>query len=287
MPYNRILSFVSFVCIFSSAVSCTDSQNEPVPPEYFDSIPTAVVTNPVIKEASGITASRKNPGNLWVIEDSGNPNEVILLDNNGVTKKRMVVANSFNRDWEDISWYHDSLYVAEIGDNNRAYSDYIIYILPEPDENVDTIKSVRAVHIKYPDGSHDAETLFVDQATGDIYLITKNDQPSQLYKLSFPYDAAMNTLVKVADLNYTGVVSAALSSNGALLIIKTYDKLRYYQRKNNDPFEVLVKQDPIILPYIQEPQGEAVCFSKNDDGYYTLSEQLLTSVQKLYFYKKK
>jgi hypothetical protein len=39
----------------------------------FDSIPSAVIVTPTISEASGIADSKRNPGYLWVHEDSGNP----------------------------------------------------------------------------------------------------------------------------------------------------------------------------------------------------------------------
>ena len=40
------------------------------------------------------------------------------------------------------------------------------------------------------------------------------------------------------------------------------------------------------IPYIIEPQGEAVCFSATNDGYFTLSEKGSAAEVRLYFYKR-
>jgi hypothetical protein len=41
------------------------------------------------------------------------------------------------------------------------------------------------------------------------------------------------------------------------------------------------------LPYQAEPQGEAISFAVNNSGYYTISEKALSSMVKLYYYKRK
>jgi hypothetical protein len=44
---------------------------------------------------------------------------------------------------------------------------------------------------------------------------------------------------------------------------------------------------PSTLPYVQEPQGEGICFAAADTGYFTISEKALASFVKLYFYRRK
>ncbi len=267
--------------------SCDPSKPSLAVTELFDSVPVVQNMTIIIPEASGIAASKLNPGNIWVEQDSGNPNEILLLSSDGAVKSSVVLKNAVNRDWEEIAISGDSLYVADIGDNAEAYPDYVIYILPEPLSSAGSVLPTRAIHFKYPDKSHDAEAIFLDPLSHDIYLITKRDNPSLLYKIAFPYSDTMNVCIKVGELQFPGVVGASLAANGNELIVKTYDKLYYYKRNTNQTFPAVLSGMGTQIPYKPEPQGEAVCFSENDSGYFTLSEQPSGSGQKLYFYKRK
>ena len=70
------------------------------------------------------------------------------------------------------------------------------------------------------------------------------------------------------------------------MIIKTYFALGYYKKNGAETVEATLQKSPILIPYQAEPQGEAVCFSAGNTGYYTLSEKGLASDVKLYFYKR-
>ena len=242
----------------------------------------------MIEEASGIADSKVNPGHLWVEEDSGNPNELHLLKHDGTTQKKIYLAGITNRDWEDMTLSGTDIYVGEIGDNNAVYPDYAFYKFPEPAMGVDTVRNIETIRFKYPDGSHDAEAFFVEPSTKNIYIITKRDSASRIYKLSAPLSiSAMNTAELVGQLPYNGVVSAALSADEKEIIIKTYLALYYYAVTIGEKKEAALQRSYTKLPYVLEPQGEAVCFSAAGDGYYTLSEKGFASAQQLYFYKRK
>ncbi|CAN5360860.1 hypothetical protein BH20BAC1_BH20BAC1_28310 [soil metagenome] len=244
-----------------SGINCRPDKKLPPPvPELFDSFPVVHNVSPVIKEASGIAASRTSPGDLWVVEDSDNPNEIILIGNDGKVKNRCVLLGAVNRDWEEICFSDDSLYVGDIGDNAMLFGSYTFYVFSEPSANTDTVKNIRTVSFKYPDGSHNAEAFFVDPGTGDIYIITKNDQPSYIYKLSFPYSSAINTCTKIGEMKYSQVVSSAISTSGAEMIVKTYDKLNYYTGNNSQTIVESLLQTPVRLPYGREPHDKPSVF---------------------------
>ena len=73
------------------------------------------------------------------------------------------------------------LYIGDIGDNRGRRDEMVVYRVAEPDTNKPastkrkTSPSVpsEAIRLRYPDGSHDAETLLVHPATGNIYIVTK------------------------------------------------------------------------------------------------------------------
>ncbi len=273
--------------ILFSAICCTKKSAAGTSSLLFDSVPVSHLVTPIINEGSGIADSKLNPGNIWVEEDSGNPSQIFLLRYDGTVVKKVFIKGSINRDWEDMALYNDSIYLADIGDNNQVYKNYTFYIFPEPAASADTINAVRAVSFMYPDGSHDAEAFLLDLTTHDIYIITKRDNPSLIYKLSYPYSASVNMLTKAGQLNYTGVVSAATSIDEKEIIVKTYFGLNYYKRKSGQSIIECLQQSPRALPYVIEPQGEAVCFAQKNNGFFTLSEKGFASFVKLYFYSRK
>jgi hypothetical protein len=166
-----------------------------------------------------------------------------------------------------------------------VYSSYKFYKFPEPSAAVDTVTGIETINFTYPDGSHDAEAFLIDAATKDIYIITKRDNLSRIYRLSYPYNTSVNTVALMGDLPYTGVVSAAISGNE--IIIKTYTDLFYYKRKSNESIEQSLNNPYIRLPYQVEPQGEAVCFAANGSGFYTISEKGFTSAVNIFYYKRR
>jgi hypothetical protein len=251
------------------------------------------LSNKSLSEASGIADSKTNPGFLWVQQDSGNPPEIDLVQHNGTWLKTIYLANIANRDWEDLvlstgpkTGVH-YLYLAETGDNLLVHPDYAIYRLEEPATATDTVKQIDKIAFFYPDGSHNAEAILVDPDTKDIYIITKVDKRSQVFKLTYPYSTTVtNKAELVGSLTYNLAVSAAISPKGNEIVVKTYDAIYYYQRAAGESIMQALSKNPVNLPYEQEPQGEAIVFANNDSGYYTLSEKALASSVRLFFYKR-
>jgi hypothetical protein len=251
------------------------------------------VSRPALTEASGIADSKANPGYLWVQQDSGNPPNIELLQNNGAWLKSVHLANVVNRDWEDIVLSTGPkagmqyLYIAETGDNLLVHTDYAIYRMAEPAAGADTVKQVDKISFFYPDGSHNAEAILVDPDTKDIYIITKVDRRSKVFRLTYPYSTTIaNKAEEVGILTYNLAVSAAMSPSGKEIVVKTYDAIYCYPRKTGETIMQTLAKEPVTLPYTQEPQGEAIVFANNDSGYYTLSEKALASSVNLYFYRR-
>lgn len=250
--------------------------------------PVGVVLNPVIKEASGIADSRNQPGALWVIEDSGNPPQLILLGHDGQTKKKLLLRNATNRDWEDVVLANGHLYIGDIGDNDEAYGTYKIYKLPEPASDATGVETYETIRFRYADKPHDAEAFLVEPETGDIYLITKRDAAAQVFKIAYPYSLTeINIAQNMGQLAFTNVVSAAISTDGRQVLVKTYGNLYQFSREPKEALAAVLKKGAKEAPYQKEPQGEAVCFRQDGTGYFTLSELLFGKDVQLFFYKIK
>jgi hypothetical protein len=242
----------------------------------------------MINEISGIADSKVNAGYLWGEEDSGNPPAIFLISHSGSIFKNVYIKGAVNRDWEDMALSGTDLYIADIGDNNQEYSDYTIYTFPEPEKSTDTISSFSTIRFKYEDGSHDAEAFIVDPALKDIYLITKRDNKSRIYKLAFPYSyTSLNIATQVGTLPYGGVVSATISADGKEILVKTYPAVLHYTRTTQESIPQVLGKNYTAIPYKMEPMGEAVTFAADNSGYYTLSEKGFSNNVNLYYYKRK
>ena len=280
-------------------ISCDKStpQLNPVPPEgeRFLNVPLNYVLSRAIPEASGIADSKTFNDHLWVLEDGGNPAKLFLLKHEGFVTDSFLLDGAVNRDWEDIAIGKgpedalNYLYIGDIGDNELKYTDYTIYRFPEPSNFADLITDYDSIKFTYPDGSHDAEGFLVDNGTKDIYVITKRDMVSKIYRLPYPQDTQnMNQAEFVADLSFSGVVSASLSLGGTEMMLKTYTQLYYYTRTANEGLDVTLGENPTdTLPYQLEPQGEAVAFANNNSGFFTLSEKGMSdAAPNLLFYRR-
>ncbi|MBN8875969.1 MAG: hypothetical protein J0I32_00355 [Sphingobacteriales bacterium] len=267
-----------------------------LPADIFEARPVSVPVKPgKLDEASGIADSKSHPGYLWVEQDSGNPSQICLLSHTGEFYKKIKIKGATNRDWEDMALANGPekgrsyIYLADIGNNSVSASKYFIYRFPEPAANADTVYTFDKLVFKYPDGSHDAEAILVDNTTRDIYVITKRDKPSGIYKIPYPQSATdVNSAVKVGSLSFQGVVSAAISPDGKEILVKTYTGIYYWKRKAGQSIEQALQETPTQLPYQLEPQGEAICFKQDNSGFFTLSEKpsFMKKVN-LNFYKRK
>lgn len=267
-------------------VHCSKGKSNDAAASY-DSVPSVKPVVPFVNEISGIADSKTNKGFLWGEQDSGNPPEIFLIGHDGKVSKSIYIKGASNRDWEDMTLAGSDLYIADIGDNNKTYTDYTIYQFPEPATSLDTVRNFTSIRFQYADGARDAEAFLVDPQTKNIYLLTKSDNPSKIYKLTYPYPASVNTAAAVGSLTYSGVVSAALSPDRKEIIIKTYLGLNRYLLNNNESIETALQKSPTAVPYQIEPQGEAVSFAADNSGYFTMSEKGMSSGVNLYFYKRK
>jgi len=259
----------------------------------FSGTPQAFPMSSMVAEASGIADSKSNPGFLWAEEDSGNPPQIWLVNHAATSVKKVFIKGASNIDWEDIVLANGPvagkkyLYIGEIGDNDAVHASSGFYRLEEPVAAPDTVTSFDFISFKYEDGPRDAEAFLVDNASKDIYIITKRESASRIYKLAYPYATnSVNTASFLQSLPYNGVVSASASEDGKGILLKTYTALYYYNRAGGESIPQCLQKQGKSLAYTLEPQGEAVCFALDNSGFYTLSEKGFSNAQSLYFYKR-
>ena len=258
---------------------------------------------PNLLEGSGITQSISNPNSLWTHADSGNPPIIYLLDQYSASIKASYYINGIeNDDWEDIACGPgpkpgtNYIYVGDIGDNDAKKTERVVYRFPEPffakaheGRVINVSPEVEKLRFKYPDGSHNAETLLLDPLTRDVYIITKYGSNSLIFVNRHPQSTTeVSTVSYVGQFPFREATGGAISISGSKIAVKTYDQIFYWQRNSSEPLWKVFGAAPQLL-YLyynpQEPKGEAICL--DDDGYFTLSESRQQSIPTLYYYPKK
>ncbi len=249
-----------------------------------------------LDEASGLDYSLVNDGILWSHNDSGGAAAIYALDTEGKLVTTLQLQGITNRDWEDIAVAKDPktgkscIYIGEIGDNGARYSSIKIYKVEEPlltpgDTLLSTDKTT-TIEIVYEDGARDAEALFIEPHSGDIYIISKREAEVGIYRVAYPYSTtAINIAKKLGTIPLTWVTAADISPNGKQVLIKTYTGVFKLKTKLENNRELSFSKKPKALPYKIEPQGEGLCWDKKGKGYYTLSEASKDTAQILYFYR--
>lgn len=246
-----------------------------------------------LEEASGLVASISHTGYFWTHNDSGNDAEVFLIDDKANVAATYTLANTKNRDWEDITMAtldgRNYLYIGEIGDNNAAYPLKMLYRFEEPTATTGnhTINQFDTLYIQLPDGSRDTEALMFDPVSTDLFLISKREDSVRLYEFSSRWNSG-DTLIpeKKLTLPFHNVVAADISPDGKEVILKTYDYVYYWKREKAESIVELLQQKQLELKYKPEVQGESVAWSRDGSGYYTLSESNQHERASLLFYKR-
>jgi hypothetical protein len=221
-----------------------------------------------LAEASGITASRRTPGALWAINDSGDP-VIYALDAKGAVTGHVRVTGAQVEDWEAIAAgpckAGSCLYVGDIGDNNGTRKQITIYRVPEPAVGDDMTATADVFHATYPDGPQDAESLLIT-ADGSLYIVTKGEKGRvALYR--FPRELKsgpampLQRVAKPRDAgkspNSERITDAAASADGEWIMLRTNRAVTFHHTKeliggNWRPAHV------VDLADLDEPQGEGV-----------------------------
>ncbi len=256
------------------------------------------ISHPELNELSGIVESKRYPGYFWVHNDSGDKARVFLIDSTAQHRATVEFTGMQARDWEDIALMERGgrhyLVVGDIGDNKAQYEQVYIHLLEEPqlalsDGPIDTLvdMEVRTYTFTYPEGPRDAESLFYDPVSRQLYLITKRELHVSVYRVDFPdHPERTGALILETSLPLTYVTAADMSVDGTELVVKNLLEIHYWHRNEGESVVDMLRRPSIRLPYSPEPQGEAITFRRDGQGYVTISEQALGLEAVLYHYPR-
>lgn len=245
------------------------------------SVVAGAVPDPVT-EASGLAASRNNRGVVWAHNDSGGEPSLYALGADGQIRATLPVAGAVNVDWEDMArgpgpgGAPDWLYVGDIGDNEASRGSVRVYRVPEPDLGGSASGAVLPaapaafVDLVYADGPRDAEALVVDPRNGDLFVITKREDRSRVYRARSPsFTGETVTLEYLRELGEGLVTAADACPDGKTVLVRSYLGLDAY---GGSSVAGALRGTPSRRLVEVEPQGETVAAAPDCEGYYTLSE---------------
>lgn len=277
------------------------SAPETAPPAAGDTCPrfssgerVGKVADPGLAEISGLAASRTNAGVLWAQEDSGSPADLVAIRPDGTLVRTFHLTGVSARDWEDVAVGPGPersvayVYLADIGDNLDDQRAFHVVRVREP--SVDPSTGAKATDLRgavtltgrYPDGSHNAETLLTDPLTGDLFVVTKSDKGrSGVYRWPAPQREEATTTLEAAGSIDVGSLDGAIdvrvtagdiSPDGSMILLRTYTNAWVWHRDTAETVVDALARPPCTAPLALEQQGEAIAWDATGDGYYSTTE---------------
>lgn len=258
------------------------------------------VASPELDEISGVAESRRNPGVLFVHNDSGDSPRFFAIDRQGQLLAELSLSKvPVLLDAEDIAigpgpGGGDFIYLGDTG-NNFASSwlglprrKAVLYRIPEPDVPLSargsriSLEDVFPIVFTFPDGARNVEAFFIDPPSGDLYMLSKqSDHRSQLLRASAAVLAAGGGELELfGELSFgraavpgsTLPTSASVSRDGAMILVRTYETVLLFRRAPGELASNALARAPEELPAPNERQGEAISFIDGDTAFLTISE---------------
>lgn len=222
---------------------------------------TAVMESPRLRESSGVAASRAHPGVLWTHNDSGDGPYLYATDLSGRDRGWLLVPGAQATDWEDMALgpcpipilkrpaaarAGTCVYLADTGDNIESRPAVTVYAVPEPQPpqgRGDTLRTTAApsvLRLRYPDGAHDVEAIYVSPRDSALYLVSKGRGRRagaiRLYRVNReqwsgqPSDIVVATLVQTLDIRPNPeagrvITGAAIRPDGRFVALRTYTEI--------------------------------------------------------------
>ncbi|MGU3433386.1 hypothetical protein ACNHUS_10245 [Actinomycetes bacterium M1A6_2h] len=263
---RRLLGLTAVLFVLSPAVA---SAQEP----DFGSYCTPVDSG--LSELSGTT---ELGAFLYGMGDSGADDRVAEMDPATCAVVRWIPNPVDPYDVEDLSHYGNSLWLADIGDNDSIRSTVALTRLDPADGSGELHR------LTYPDGPHDAETLLIGSDGVPVIVTKVPSGVSGIYSAGVPVDRLASpgptALTRVGEVRLTAtttsggppliqgsllVTGGAVSADGTVVALRTYTDLYLYSAPDANVLSALMSGPTKQIPLPEQPQGESLAFTANGD----------------------
>ena len=249
-----------------------------------------------ISESSGLSASRATPGAYWTHNDSGDGPFIYAFDTRGDSLGIFRVTGAEAVDWEDVASgpgpqaNKSYLYIGDIGDNNEARAEVVVYRVAEPALTAASRKLTKArpgstepaeaIRLKYPDGKHDAEALLVHPTTGNIYIVNKVPIANPVvYEATAPFTAGKSiTMKRLGEIRvpsiFGGVITGgSISPDGRrVALVDYFQGYEIVLPASSKDFNDIWKQKMTGFDLGKRKQGESITYRLDGDALLATSE---------------
>ena len=249
-----------------------------------------------LDEASGLAVSLRNPGVVWSHNDDGTePGKdwyLFAFRTNGTGLARFVMnTNIALLDVEDMAIGPGPaagtpyLYVGDIGGGASVRNEVRIIRIPEPTVSpvvvgsppVTDIVGAQVFTLRYPTFFFwDAEGMLVDPLNGDLYIFTKFNSISYVYRANL--NASPTNVVDmelVLTVPFHEVSGAAISQDGSQIALRNELTAQIWMRCPGETISNALTRAGQTIPvmgFAAEPNGEAIAFLPNGRGYLTTTD---------------
>lgn len=234
-----------------------------------------------VTESSGFAWS--DDGNLWTHNDGGNANELYKINLKGDLLQTVVIPNTKNTDWEDLTKDKSgNIYIGDFGNNNNKRRNLRVFRVNEKDfTKVDTIQ------FKYPDQTEfppakparnfDCEAFFWH--SDNLYLFTKDRGRQELVKVyRVPAKPGKYAAVLIDSLQINTMITAAdVSPDGKRFALLGYGKVYLF---NHEPGPNLFDGPKACIPVGESGQAEALVFKSENELIFSNEKGKIFSVKK-------
>ncbi len=263
---------------------------------------TGQIRDDGLDEISGMAASHRVDNQFWVLNDSGNPPELYVIDVTGQVKGTVRIDNTANVDWEDIGSFTANgkpyLIIADTGDNLAVRPQSHLIVIPEPAHPLpESVTPTAVLTFQYEDGPRDCESVAVEPSTNKIFLLSKRDQPPQLYELPLHLTGSTEVITArrvgniqsipirkpVYPFTSSGDYNTAMdfSPDGRQAVVLTYRDLFIFNRQKGESWLVAMNRPYLSFSLPEITQAESVCFSVNGTAVYLTSEKIPAPILKI------
>lgn len=222
-----------------------------------------------IREISGVVAARRHKKTLWIEQDGGNPTRVDAIRPNGSARASIRVTHARNRDWEDIGFWDAKIWIGDIGDNGRKRDSVEAYWFREPKLSAPAVRA-KKVTLRYPDGAHNAEGMFV--TGGNLFIVSKekNLDTGTVYRadVSPIRDGAARRMTRVANVSIGNISAADVGPRG--ILIRNYRHGLLFRWRGSHSVAEALRGNPCDVEV--GPGAESIAFSRWNRATYSIPE---------------
>lgn len=220
--------------------------------------------NNSLKEVSAIEYDRTN-NMFWVIEDSGNKNNLYGLNAEGKIIRDIDISNADNIDWEDLTKDDQgNIYIGDFGNNDESRQEFVIYKIDFKDLNKKVVNaSVISFKLPQEQSSKDIEAFFL--LHNNFYFFSKESKKFVVFRVPNMEGVQIADVLYTHNLNHKNskITSADISEDGTIVLLN-HDRLWKLSNYNDDDF---FSGDVTMKKFLHNSQKEGICFKGTSEVY--------------------